>query len=258
MPKQSIESVRTRFNKDIEKHELSILNDNGVHRCLKFSRPESSNYAFYITTWPGHLCISGDMGCVVFNRLYDMFEFFRGEGVNLGYWREKIVSSSEFGKGAMAWDSDLAEEVVLGVFNEWKEEKLADLESEISDLRASIAEINEELLSDAEYDRVQGEAEIADLNSKINDLTESTNSEIEEELDKIKSELLWAASSEQELGLAYSNYESSDDGANFSDFNERFSSCYDYTFHYIWQCLAIVYAISKYDGIIKEKKDARE
>ncbi|WP_227459271.1 hypothetical protein [Cupriavidus pauculus] len=51
-------------------------------------------------TYPGYLVYSGDMGCYVFSRLRDMFEFFRTDRldtkdpsklhINRGYWSEKL------------------------------------------------------------------------------------------------------------------------------------------------------------------------
>lgn len=84
-----------KFMKDVERHEMQVLNDTGLYRHLRFSRPGSSCMQFHLVTYPGYLVFSGDMGCYVFSRLQDMFEFFRtdrgrGEGINPGYWAEKV------------------------------------------------------------------------------------------------------------------------------------------------------------------------
>lgn len=84
--------AKVRFLKDIENHSMEIHCDNGVHRHLTFSNNGSSVYRFHITTWPGYLAISGDMGTFVFARLHDMFSFFRGDEINLGYWSEKLTA----------------------------------------------------------------------------------------------------------------------------------------------------------------------
>lgn len=84
-----------RFNKDTATHEMSVILNQGLHRHLRFARPGCSAYHFNITTWPGYLCISGDMGCYVFSRLNDMFEFFRGRGLNPGYWEEKVQAGRD-------------------------------------------------------------------------------------------------------------------------------------------------------------------
>ena len=93
------EDLKDRFLEHVKDHSMSVELDSGLHRCIKFSRGNSSVFYFRITTWPGHLCISGDMGTYVFARLPDMFEFFRGDElkINPGYWTEKLQSISCFG-----------------------------------------------------------------------------------------------------------------------------------------------------------------
>lgn len=88
------------FLRDVKDHVMEIRQDDGLYRSIRFQKPGRWTYGFDITTWPGYLCISGDMGCFVFARLPDMFEFFRGQkphikgdktlGINLGYWAEKV------------------------------------------------------------------------------------------------------------------------------------------------------------------------
>lgn len=250
---KKLDYVAARFAEEIKSHELSVLNDNGVHRCLKLARPGSSVYAFFINTWPGHLCISGDTGCAVFNRLYDMIEFFRGERVNLSYWAEKIVSNSEFGHGAKSWDREDAEEQIMSYFEDWKKEKLEDLAAEVEEINEAIAEIESCISDDEDYDKAQGQAEIAELKEKIIGISDDANNDIETELEKIKSELIAYADSEYELSKAWESYESSDDGVDYSEFYESFSSCKSYTHRYMWQCHAIVWAIKQYD-MYKEKE----
>jgi hypothetical protein len=93
------DDVREQFLEHVKDHSMNIELDHGVHRCIKFSKDNSSVFYFRVTTWPGHLCISGDMGTYVFARLPDMFEFFRGDElkINPGYWTEKLQSISCFG-----------------------------------------------------------------------------------------------------------------------------------------------------------------
>lgn len=93
-----------QFLKDIAKHEMTIWNEDGIHRHLKFSQPGTNNMRFDLITWPGYLCYTGDMGTFVFSRLPDMFNFFRSDKyeqasaekrektlyVNHSYWAEKL------------------------------------------------------------------------------------------------------------------------------------------------------------------------
>lgn len=87
-----IEKELARFQRDTANHTMEVRLDNGLHRHLTFTENGSSIYRFDLITWPGFLCISGDMGCNVFSRLPDMFEFFRKRdgSINPRYWQEKI------------------------------------------------------------------------------------------------------------------------------------------------------------------------
>lgn len=98
--------TEAEFLTGVEKHQLTILRDDGVCRHLIFKRPDHSNYWFELVTWNHKLCISGDMGTWVFSRLPDMFDFFRTEQkdrpspqlrINLSYWAEKCVSANRDG-----------------------------------------------------------------------------------------------------------------------------------------------------------------
>lgn len=85
---------RERFLQDVAGHQLTFLQDSGVNRHLMLKKPGSSAYWFEVLTWPGSLCIGGDMGTYVFARERDMFRFFRTESnaINRPYWSEKLTS----------------------------------------------------------------------------------------------------------------------------------------------------------------------
>lgn len=95
------------FLKDVAKHELTLLRDDGVHRHLLLKEPGTRNFAFELITWPGCLCFTGDMGTYVFQRLEDMLEFFRTDQaqangnelkINRGYWSEKLIAVDSSGR----------------------------------------------------------------------------------------------------------------------------------------------------------------
>lgn len=84
-----------RFLADVKGHELKVIKDDGVYRHLRFKKPNDSDMRFDLVTWPGYLAYSGDMGCYVFTRTHDMFQFFRrpvGDkyAINFRYWAEKL------------------------------------------------------------------------------------------------------------------------------------------------------------------------
>lgn len=102
-----------QFLKDVAAHQMTVLRDEGQHRHIRFAKPDTTNMRFDLVTWPGYLVYSGDMGCYVFTRLADMFEFFRTapterEGrkiyINLSYWSEKCVAADR--DGIMVYSPD--------------------------------------------------------------------------------------------------------------------------------------------------------
>lgn len=89
-------SIRDQFVKDIAQHQIDIQLDQGVFRHVVFKQPNTIHRLFSLTTTPGRLVYGGDMGCFVFERLPDMFQFFRScpdsRAPNFDYWHEKLVA----------------------------------------------------------------------------------------------------------------------------------------------------------------------
>lgn len=116
--------TRERFLADVANHRMQVLRDDGMYRHLRFSRaaPNSWNQWFEIVTWPGALCLRGDMGTWVFSRDPDMFEFFRAPDhlrIKEDYWLEKLEAEDR---------SAGAEEFSREVFLAGLRDKLADWE----------------------------------------------------------------------------------------------------------------------------------
>lgn len=88
-----------RFLQDTANHKMEILLNNGLYRHLKFTKNGSSIYSFDLITWPGYLCVCGNMGTFVFMRVEDMFRFFRSDvdklDINPSYWAEKCEAGKE-------------------------------------------------------------------------------------------------------------------------------------------------------------------
>lgn len=126
-----------RFQGDVEKHALTVIRDDGLYRHVRCSRG-SYAYSFDIITWPGHLCYTGDMGCFVFSRIPDMFEFFRGREtalVDRGYLAEKCLASDKH-DGVEQFSVDLFEAAVRSDFEQftedWPDDEKAMLWDDIS------------------------------------------------------------------------------------------------------------------------------
>lgn len=86
-----------RFATDIARHRLTVLRDDGVNRQLRFTRPDTTAMHFDLITWRGHLVFTGDMGTYVFQRLDDMFDFFRRtpqeRSIDFAYWAQKCIAA---------------------------------------------------------------------------------------------------------------------------------------------------------------------
>jgi len=131
------------FLEDMKDHTLRIIQDDGVYRHIRMSNGGSQCMCYYITTWPGHLCISGDMGTYVFARTQDMFKFFRPTilnpkiikhrplKINAPYWGEKLAASSTT-NGFMKFSEEVFELQIKSYFADWEFES-EDLKSECWD-----------------------------------------------------------------------------------------------------------------------------
>ena len=122
---QTQQCTEERFLADVAKHVMTIELDQGAHRSIRFGRPGSSCMYFRLNTWPGHLAFSGDMGTFVFERLHDMFEFFRKHQsdkdlvpINPGYWMEKCEAQDARGEGMREFDPSLLKHYVKEAHHE--------------------------------------------------------------------------------------------------------------------------------------------
>lgn len=120
-----------QFLRDVEQHKLTINLDNGVYRDITVGKPHSSDMHYNITTRPDYLMFTGDMGCFVFQRLPDMFNFFRkkeGYLINPSYWYEKVQGQDK-GSDVLKFSAERAERRVRECLDEF----LADLDMDDSE-----------------------------------------------------------------------------------------------------------------------------
>ncbi|MFZ4778073.1 MAG: hypothetical protein ACOYM3_22100 [Terrimicrobiaceae bacterium] len=135
------EEIESRFLKDIKGHQLEIIRDDGVYRHVKCRTPGTYCYSFEIITWPGWLCYTGDMGSYTFQRLEDMFEFFRCRvpsasrklQINTGYWAEKVQAADKHGK-IQEFDADKFRSRLLENINDrdFEDEDAAELKAALT------------------------------------------------------------------------------------------------------------------------------
>jgi hypothetical protein len=93
-----------RFRLETSGHRLTVLQDNGLYRHLRFENPRhGSLYRADLITWPHGLAVRGDGPNFTFSLhpTRDLFEMFRGSsqfGINPGYWKEKVQAGE-----VLAW-----------------------------------------------------------------------------------------------------------------------------------------------------------
>jgi hypothetical protein len=152
------------FLKDVKNHKLTIKNDNGLYRHLHISSGSFNQY-YEIITYPGGLLYRGDMGEYVFERIDDMFRFFRvgtneedGDiSINDGYWAEKCIAEGINSK-IEEFSREEFKECVWERFKVYFEEtpdddkEKAEVKEDIEYLLSYTDDYGEEMLSHKIYD----------------------------------------------------------------------------------------------------------
>lgn len=198
------------FLVNVQNHTMKILKDDGEYRHLVFSKNDSAVYKFQLTTWPGYLCISGDMGCCVFSRLRDMFQFFRTDRkdadlyhwINPGYWAEKVQAGNL--RGITTFNPDDFKKDIIQYTHEWLREHYHQT------TKQERRWLMEEIINEVLYDLEEGNETIL-MNNAIQ------------------------FSSKVNTHLSFT----------FQDFWER--TYRDFSYEFIWQCYAIAWGINLYD-----------
>jgi hypothetical protein len=196
--------------KDLAGHEMHIIKDDGPNRHIRFKRYGSSDYWFDLVTYQGALVIDGDCGTYVFRRLDDMFEFFRTDRCD-----GKLRINPSY------WGEKLTATANCGGHTEFDEDRFAEV-------------IKECLVRWAKDNR------------------DDTSKEQRRELwDTVQDEVLEIECDQEgnrKMQAAYDFYHRV--SPEFGDFSFQDLWEYNfhrYTFHFIWCCYAIAWAIELYD-----------
>ena len=209
-----------RFLRDVAKHEMTVIRDDGVHRHIRFKQPDSSNMFFDLVTWPGFLCYSGDMGTYVFQRTQDMFGFFRKngrlDGIDRRYWAEKIEAADNTGVTRHSHDEFMRQ------INDWVDQhaegdKPGDDEPE---QLALWAEAYAELRAEVESEVLSADSNEVRCFDAANDFTHA--------------------------GHAWKAFHGPDAKFEFTEFWEVDTK--EYTPRFLWCCYALAWGIEQYDA----------
>lgn len=148
-----------RFRRDTRNHRMTIRKDDDLYRHITVAAPGTSNMHFNITTVPGFLIYTGDMGSFTFSRTADMFKFMAIDWdretpvIDYRYWAEKCVAENKNG-GVTEYDPDTLMDLAVSLFRQhdfpegtrmdaWSEFREDVLERVGDDEREDIARIAE-------------------------------------------------------------------------------------------------------------------
>lgn len=125
------EMAATAFSK----HVLTERLNQGMFRSWRCAQPDRWAHGFDITTTPGNLFITGDIGDLIVSRTEDMIAWARGSIHSIGYFAEKVPHDIP----TKVWSSDRAKE--------WIKEEIRSLKEERRDPRdeARITKLYQEL-----------------------------------------------------------------------------------------------------------------
>ena len=210
MARRPNEPSEESFLKDVANHRLTIVRDDDLHRHLRFARPGTGCMHFDLITWPGYLCFCGDMGCYVFSRLTDMFEFFRRPGTgpvkfDTRYWAEKLQSTATC-DGHVEYSADRV--------RAWVAEKIQEFKEQIVDRHVDEPERASELIAE---------------------LIKAIEQDVLSEVDDGSHAAYTALRDFKHAGRHW-----------FQDSWEV--NFQEYTFRFIWCCHALVWGIRQYDA----------
>lgn len=148
--KRKIADVAELAHQAFAGHTLTTLADRGPFRQWRCGKPGCCNHAFRVTTWPGVLIVTGDLGALVLERDADMVAWARGAIHSVDYFASKAARELE----VKEFDPDVA--------REWIDLRVAEygMGAELAaDLRSALEDGGEHAFSTAlwESGHVDGE-----------------------------------------------------------------------------------------------------
>lgn len=205
------------FREDVANHKMKVLLNQGNYRHLLFQAPQTSNQYFEIVTFPGTLVYVGDMGSFVFQRIEDMFQFFRTRSqtnldINPSYWGEKLESVDRDGRNS-------GHKIFSpSVFRSRVEETVAEWIVEFQ----------------GPYD-----ADESEIDTARKEFEDGLRNAVEEDID--------SEDGEQEAHRSLSEFMFEFGGVKY-EFHDTWEwDCRDYTGRFLWCCYALAWGIQQYD-----------
>lgn len=268
-----------RFLASAGSHQLTRVHlDQGNHRHISFRSVDedgqrSGFYWYELVTWPGNLVFRGDMGTFVFNRVDDMFKFFRTPACwdlpfpapNLHYWSEKLVGPTDGRASVQEYQQELLMAEVWEQVEEFIDEHKVDLDNP-DEIRQHIGVVvgGDTVVPPLEYGRKGQDFEPYALSPARSRLIATGEPEWAERLrgevrDDIEIQLCGDRGADLAVLNDFTFYINESDryaprkrpDFQFHDAYENEST--DYQWQFVWACFAIMQGIRLYD----EHKAAR-
>jgi hypothetical protein len=90
---RKVRQVKEFAERAFSEHVIECKHNDGVYRHFDCGKPGGgSSYRFFITTFPGTLTVTGDIGDLMVQRVYDMFEWAPDSVRSFEYFAEKVVA----------------------------------------------------------------------------------------------------------------------------------------------------------------------
>lgn len=86
--------IRASAEREFANHKITELSRDRVFRSWQCENPANSCFHFMVTTIPGSIIVTGDLGEIVVSRNYDMLPWCRGAVDSTHYFASKV--SQEF------------------------------------------------------------------------------------------------------------------------------------------------------------------
>ncbi len=129
------QQIREMSDKAFARHTITQRLNDGMFRSWRCMTQGSWAYGFDITTIPGSLILTGDLGTLVVSREVDMIPWCRGSVDSTSYFAEKVASeiaTKEFNRDKL---------------RAWIDERLNDDELKLKD-RTTLEDIRDWQLDD--------------------------------------------------------------------------------------------------------------
>lgn len=233
--------IAAHFQRDFSTATMTVQREDELYRHIEFAAPKTMN-RLIVVTWPYNLLVAGSHGSYHFERFgpdtEDMFDWLRGSRVSPSSWSSKLVNGShsvcEYDRARM--EAQINERVAEAIRDDWAPDGLQAavreeiLDSYLLDTKDTAFQLVSEFQHGAKY---RAECSCG-LSSKDVSYADA---------------LMWDLREHKADGKKHKINVRQVAGFDFDDFTEWRVDKLSY--HFVYQCHAVVWAIGQYDAARK-------